>query len=241
MQLKTIIIDDQPEFVEMLCDVIVSAQLPLQIVSKAGNANDGFMAIRKLHPDVVFLDVEMPGKSGIELAKEFTDRNFEIVFTTSHDKYAVQAFKTDAVDYLMKPVDVVELTKAVDRVIARRNEKLLQSKIGSPEQKKITVSTMDGVLFVEIGKIMRLEADNVYTTIYTTDANKIVASKALKDFEDRLANSGFIRVHRSHLINLTFVKKLYKGDNAYLVMQDESVIPVSKSGRDELQKHFDVL
>lgn len=241
MQLKSIIIDDQQEFIELLSEVIKSAALPVTIIATANNANDGFYAIRKLQPDVVFLDVEMPGKSGLELAKELTDRAFEIIFTTSHDKYAVQAFKTDAVDYLLKPVDAVELSKAIDRIIHKHKEKALQTKVASTENKKITVSTLDGVLFVEVNKLMHLEADNVYTTLHLDDASKIVASKSLKDFEDRLVNLGFIRIHKSHLINVAFIKKFYKGDNAYLVLTDDSIVPVSKAGRDLLQNHSDIL
>lgn len=96
-------------------------------------------------------------------------------------------------------------------------------------------------MFIEINKLIHLEADNVYTTLYLDDGSKIVASKSLKDFEDRLNNSGFIRIHKSHLINVAFIKKFYKGDSAYLVMQDDSVIPVSKTGRKFLQNHIDIL
>lgn len=241
MQLKSIIIDDQQDFIDLLTETIKSAALPLVVIATANNANDGFLSIRKLQPDVVFLDVEMPGKSGLELAKELTDRNFDIIFTTSHDKYAVQAFKTDAVDYLLKPVDAVELSKATDRIINKRKEKVLLSKVTSTENKKITVSTLDGVLFVEVNKLMHLEADNVYTTLHLDDATKIVASKPLKDFEDRLVNLGFIRIHKSHLINVGFIKKFYKGENAYIVMTDDSIIPVSKTGRELLQNHSDIL
>jgi len=237
MTLSAIIIDDQQEFIELLSELIKSAELPLSIIAAADNANDGFLSVHKLHPDIVFLDVEMPGKSGLELAKELSDSPCEIIFTTSYDKYAVQAFKTDAIDYLLKPVDAVELTKAFDRVMNRRKEKTLHSKITTSENKKITVSTLDGVLFIEVNKLIRLEADNVYTTLHLQDASKIVASKSLKDFEDRLTNAGFIRVHKSHLINLAFIKKFYKGDNAYVVMQDESIVPVSRSGRELLQNH----
>jgi len=241
MTLSAIIIDDQHDFIDLLSDVIKSTELPLTIVATANNANDGFLSIHKLHPDVVFLDVEMPGKSGLELAKELTDRNFDIIFTTSHDQYAVQAFKTDAVDYLLKPIDAVELTKAIDRVVNRRKEKTLHSKITTSENKKITVSTLDGVLFIEVNKLTRLEADNVYTTLHLEDASKIVASKSLKDFDERLINAGFIRVHKSHLINLAFIKKFYKGDNAYVVMKDESIVPVSRSGRELLQNHSGII
>src|SRR5688572_7007382 len=108
MLLKAIIIDDQQHFIDMLTDLCSSANLQLNIVSTALNANDGFIAIKNLNPDLVFLDIEMPGKSGLDMIKEMGDRDFEVIFTTSHDKYAVEAFKTEAVDYLLKPVDVFE-------------------------------------------------------------------------------------------------------------------------------------
>ncbi|MEO8149624.1 MAG: LytTR family DNA-binding domain-containing protein [Bacteroidia bacterium] len=241
MNLRAVIIDDQQHFIDMLIDLCKAANLQVEVVATANNATDGFLCIRKNEPDIVFLDVEMPGKSGLDLAKEIGNKNFDIIFTTSHDKYAVQAFKTDAIDYLLKPIDASELTKAIDRIITKRNEKILQTKVNSSENKKITVSTLDGVLFVEVNKLLRLEADNAYTTLHLDDATKVVASKSLKDFEDRLINSGFIRIHKSHLINVAFIKKFYKGDNAYLVMQDESIIPVSKTGRELLQNHAAIL
>lgn len=241
MILKTIIIDDQQHFIEMLADLCRSANLPINIMATANNANDGFIAIRNVSPDLVFLDIEMPGKSGLELIKDIHDINFEVIFTTSHDKYAVQAFKTTALDYLLKPIDVYELTKAVDKAIARRKEKMMHATIHDSGNKKITVSTSDGVLFLEVNKLTRMEADNVYTTIYCNDGTKIVASKPLKDFEDRLVNSGFLRIHKSHLINVNYIKKFFKGDNSYLVMKDDSTVPVSKTGREVLQHHEGLL
>ncbi len=241
MLIKAIIIDDQQYFIDMLTDLCRSANLPVNVLSTALNANEGFIAIKNLNPDLVFLDIEMPGKSGLEMIKEMGDRNFEVIFTTSHDKYAVEAFKTEAIDYLLKPVDVFELTKAIDRVAAKRKERFMQSTVQAPGNKKITVSTSDGVLFLEVDKLARLQADNVYTTIFCIDGSKIVASKSLKDFEDRLVNSGFLRIHKSHLINVNFIKKFYKGDNAYLVMKDDSIVPVSKSGRDILQQYEGLL
>jgi len=241
MTLKAVIIDDQQHFIDMLTELCRSANLPVKIMATALNANEGFMTIRNINPDLVFLDIEMPGKSGLDLMKEIGDKNFEVIFTTSHDKYAVEAFKTEALDYLLKPVDVFELTKAVDKVIARRKEKLMHATVHDTGNKKITVSTSDGVLFLEVNKLTRFEADNVYTTIYCNDGSKIVASKPLKDFEDRLVNSGFIRIHKSHLINVNYIKKFYKGDNAYLVMSDDSTVPVSKTGREILQNHEGLL
>jgi len=241
MTLNAIIIDDQQHFIDMLSDLCRSANLQVNIVSTALNASEGFMAIRNLTPDLVFLDIEMPGKSGLEMINEIGERNFEVIFTTSHDKYAVEAFKTQALDYLLKPVDVFELTKAVERVIARRKEKLMHATVHDAGNKKITVSTSDGVLFLEVNKLTRFEADNVYTTIYCNDGTKIVASKPLKDFEDRLTNSGFIRIHKSHVVNVNYIKKFYKGDNAYLVMTDDTTVPVSKTGRDILQNHKGLL
>ncbi len=241
MTLKVIIIDDQQYFIDMLTELCRSANLQLNIMSTALNANDGFLAIKNINPDLVFLDIEMPGKSGLEMIKEMGERSFDVIFTTSHDKYAVEAFKTEAVDYLLKPVDVFELTTAVERVISRRKEKIMQSTVHTPGNKKITVSTSDGVLFLEVDKLVRLEADNVYTTIYCIDGSKIVASKPLKDFEDRLVNSGFLRIHKSHLVNVNFIKKFYKGDSAYIVMKDDGIVPVSKTGREILQQYEGLL
>ncbi|MBL7926137.1 MAG: response regulator transcription factor [Bacteroidia bacterium] len=236
MILKALIIDDQQHFIDMLIDTCKVAKLPVTVVATALNAHDGFIAIRNQKPDLVFLDVEMPGKTGLEMINEIKEKDFEIIVTTSHDKYALQAIKTQAIDYLLKPVDLIELSKAVDSVLSRKREKLMHTTVQHTDYKKLTVSTSDGMLFIEIGKLVRLEADNVYTTIYCIDGSKVIASKPLKDFDERLQSYGFVRVHKSHLINMNCIKKFYRGENAYLVMSDEGIVPVSKTGRDTLQQ-----
>ena len=239
--INAIIIDDDPDFVELLENFIKKANLPMHVIDVALNATDGYTSIRNNKPDVVFLDVEMPGKNGIDLAGDFPERDFEIVFTTSHDRYAVQAFKIEALDYLIKPIDIIALSKVVDRIMKVKNEKIFHVPVQSGmEINKLTIVSKQGIFFVEISKIIRCEADNVYTTIYLLDKKTVVSTKSLKDHESYLKPFGFIRVHKSHLVNVNSIIKYNRGEPGYLQMSDESVIPVSKSWREELHKRINI-
>jgi two-component system LytT family response regulator len=238
--LTAIIIDDQKEFIDMLRDQLTKLPRSVHVIDASMNAESGFLSIQKHRPDLVFLDVEMPGKNGIELANDFPLRDFEIIFTTSHDKYAAKAFKVDAVDYLIKPVDTVELSRAIERAVERRSKRNLLNPVTflSQQKQKIAVPSLDSMVFIELDKIIFCEADNSYTTFILEGNKKIVCTKAIKDFEEQLVKYGFFRVHKSFLVNLAFVVKYIRGNGGMVVMSNNANIPVSRNAKDDLLKRL---
>lgn len=236
--LTAIIIDDEEEFSGILRDQLARISHPVQVIEMCNNAESGFLSIKKHQPDIVFLDVEMPGKSGIDLAGDFPVRDFEIIFTTSHDKYAVRAFKIDAVDYLIKPIDVIELSNAIERVLERRSQKKLLKpvKLFARQSQKISLPSADSMIFIELEKIIYCEADNSYTTLFLDDNRSIVSTKPIKEIEEQLLKYGFFRVHKSFLVNLGFVVKYIKGNGGTVVMRNNKSIPVSRKAKEDLLK-----
>lgn len=238
--MKSIIVDDEKVFRDMLAELIREATPQVEIADVCSSAEKAFMAIKTLEPDIVFLDVEMPGISGIELIDKFPDRNFEVIFTTSHDKYALKALKQEAAEYLIKPVNVIDLINAIEKIEKKRRKKAVQGAVLSaePESPMIALHTGDGISFYDVNTIIRCESETNYTTFYFTNGEKVIVTKQFKDVEQMLQPHGFYRPHKSHLINLTHIKKAYKGDGAYIVMKDGSTVPISRQKKDEFWSRF---
>lgn len=250
--MKAIIIDDELSARTILLELI-KEYFPnvLNIVEVCDNPISGITAIRNHKPDLVFLDVEMPEKSGFEMLRElgFPNIDFNVVFSTAHSHYAVQAFRFSAVDFLLKPVKIEQLIEAVMKVkenIVRNQRELdvekykaLIDNIAKEEDennysnRRIVLSTSDGLLFVNSDDIIRLEADGNYTSVYFTNQKPIFIARQLGDFNEK---NPFLRVHRSHSVNPKHVVKMLKGDNIQLVMRDNSSVEVARSKKDDVQK-----
>ncbi len=238
--MRSIIVDDEQVFRDMLADLIEESLPMVEIVERCSNAEQAFLAIKKLEPDLVFLDVEMTGMTGLELLEQFPDRSFEVIFTTSHDKYALKALKQEAAEYLIKPVNVIELVKAVEKVQRKLRQRSARAESAGEtnESKMIALHTGDGIGFYDVQNIVRCESETNYTTFYFVGGEKIVITKQFKDVEAMLLPHGFYRPHKSHLINTAFIKKAYKGESAYIVMQDGSTIPISRQRKDEFWARY---
>jgi two-component system LytT family response regulator len=243
---KAIIIDDEEGSRETLKNLVTNYTPHVEIVALANSVQTGKEAIQKFQPDFIFLDIQMQNETGFDLL-EAIEIDFDIIFTTAYDQYAVKAFKFCAIDYLLKPIDIDELVKAVDKISKRKKiehsfEKLetliYNQKSGGSGNKKIAVPTLEGLNFIQMNNIIRCEADGAYTYIFTTDGEKILVSKIIKEFEDLLQDYNFFRTHQSHLINLSHIKKYVKGDGGYVVMLDNSSIPVARRKKDEFLKLF---
>jgi two-component system LytT family response regulator len=241
--IKAIIVDDEPYCCETITTLLKDNK-EVEIVAECYNGINGLEAIRKYNPALVFLDVEMPKMNGFEMLKHLPSINFEIIFTTSYDQYALKAIRFSAIDYLLKPVDEEELKNAVQKVIKRTQNpiaeqlEILMQKIHQPSTPvgKIAMPTMEGFQMIKIDSIISCEADSNYTTLHLKGNKKIVVCRNLKDIEELLEDHSFARVHRCHLVNLNEVEKFVKGEGGYLIMSDASSIDVSRNRKDQLIK-----
>ena len=204
-----------------------------------------YEAINELHPDLVFLDIEMPNGNAFDLLEKFNEIDFEIIFTTAYDHYAIKAIKFSAIDYILKPIDPEELVQAVNRLENKVGQKeLLNKKFTAllsnlkPENKikKVAVIEGDGIMFVNISEIIRCEAANNFALFILTDKREVVGTRSLSEYEQLLSEENFMRVHRAHLINLNHIKKFkqIKGEGGPVIMIDDSKVEVSRRSKQEL-------
>jgi len=241
--LKAIIIDDETHCITRLSELLKDfCGDNVQLLDSFSSVKEGISGILKLHPDVVFLDVQMNDKTGFDLLNEIRDINFEVIFTTAYEKYAVQAFKFSAVDYLLKPVDAEDLVAAVNKLnkkisgneISQKINTLFHNLKNNQASKRISIPTVDGISFVDINDIIRCQSEINYTVIFLKDNQKITVAKTLKEFEELLSDYNFYRVHNSHLVNLAYIKKYRKGKGGSISMIDHSEIEVSTRRKEGL-------
>ncbi len=214
--LKAVIIDDEAKARRILESFIAEYCPELIIAGTAPDVVQGVKMIQKEKPDIVFLDIEMPGYNGFQLLEFFDEINFEIIFVTAYSEFALKAFQVSAVDYLLKPVQIEQLVKAVEKAKKLRGNSLIRErletlKVNLQEQKikKIVVPVSEGNLFIDLNEITHLRAEGSYVNIFLKDGNKILVSKNIKDYENQLTTEeGFFRTHRSFLVNVRHVRKV---------------------------------
>lgn len=249
--IKAIIVDDEQHCIDRLKGLLQSSYTnSIELLGEFSSVAEGYKAIQRLKPELVFLDVQIHEKTGFDLLYELGKADFEVIFTTAHDEFAVRAFKFSALDYLLKPVDADDLKAAIDKYKERKKlpqqsservETLLNHvKPGNDPLKKIVIPTSNGFELFNVTDIVRCESDINYTTIYFTDKHKLVVAKTLKEFEEMLSPHGFFRIHNSHLINLDFVKSYNKGKGGSVVLKDGTELEVSTRRKDEFLKWFKV-
>ena len=246
-KLKTIIIDDEQNAVDFIFSIIGEYCPGLEVIGKAFNITEGVERIQELKPDLVFLDVEMPNGTGFDLLAHFPEKNFDVVFITAFNHYAIRAIKFSAVDYILKPINISEFIEAVNRVIQKRtdstsrnneNFKILMENLKTSLPSRLAIPTSDGMEYLNPKDIVRIEADRSYSWFYLTPNRKILVSKHLKEFQDLLSDRYFFRSHNSHLINLKYVRKYVRRDGGYIEMQDGSEIPISRNRKDLFLIHM---
>jgi len=245
--MKGIIVDDESRSRRMLKTLCEDYCEGLEIIGLAASVKEAKELIAQETPDVVFLDIRMPMESGFELLKFYNnDFTFEVIFTTAYDEYAVQAFQFAAIDYLLKPIEIDDLVRAVDRVkdLHKRTSQpkkfeFLQELLTTQKIQKIALTTADGYTFVNFSDIVRCEGDSNYTSIILTDNSTYLITKTLKHFEDLLLGKGFFRIHKSHLVNLNAVRKFIKTKKGGIVETiDGKQMEVSSKKRETLLKHL---
>lgn len=239
--MKAIIIDDEEKARNMLRSLLTEYCSEVTIVAECSNVPTGVAAINEHKPDVIFLDVDMPGYNGFQLLEFFKDIDFEIIFVTAYSEYALQAFRVSALDFLQKPVDIDLLIAAVEKVKKVKGKSninaqlnVLRENIAATAIKKIALPVSDGILFINVADIIYLQAERAYTHIALQNEQKIIASKNIKEFEEMLSgNKNFFRPHRSHIVNLKFVNRILKADGNMIEMNNGNQIPLSKDLKDD--------
>lgn len=242
--ITAIIVDDEPYSCETLATLLERYCPEVKVLDICYSAASALKSINEQKPQLLFLDIEMPHMNGFELLEKLPDIDFELVFTTSYDQYAIKAFRFSALDYLLKPIDQDDLRKTVQKAVNSTSHvspqqiKVLLEKLNHPTQvvNKIAIPTLEGLQMILVESIINCEADRNYTIINTKNKLKIVASKTLKEVEELLEDYPFIRVHHSHIVNLNEVERYVKGEGGYLLMSNGSNIDVSRSRKEFLLK-----
>lgn len=242
--IKAIIIDDEERARNSLSTLLREFCPEVNVLAMAANVPEGVLLINKMRPDLVFLDIEMPDYNGFELLGFFREVDFEFIFVTAYNEYALRAFEVSAVDYLLKPVEIGLLQAAVDKARKRRFANTMQQRIevlrdafAGDELRRIALSLSDGMVFVEVADIELLEADGAYTKVVQRDGTSILVSKKLKVFEDLLLHRpNFARPHRSYIVNLNRIRRYNRGESL-LLMDNGTTIPIARDKKQE----FDAL
>lgn len=242
MKLKAIIIEDEANSREILTNYLAKYCSDVELLGEAASIKEGLSLIGKTNPDLVFLDVEMPFGNAFDLLEKIPERTFETVFVTAYNQYAMDALNAHAAYYLMKPINIDELIKAVDHVSEiKEKENALDNQILKPILKKvdgkITIPQQDGFQVLQISNILYCKADDNYTEIYLEN-KKILVSKTLKYFEDALSSFSFARIHKSYLVNVNEIVKYRKGKGGSVVISSGKELLVSASKKKELLAYF---
>jgi two-component system LytT family response regulator len=247
--LRTVIIDDEAHVRETLSRLLVMHCPQVKVVGEAYSVASGLKIIHELNPQLVLLDIKMDDGSGFDLLRSLEVIDFKVIFITAYEKYAVQAFKFAAIDFLLKPVNPEELADAVMRAETLVQEhfntqlQAMQENLRSDirQKKKIVLKTLDNVYLVDMQDITHCESDGCYTSVHLSVGDKIIISKNLGEFEEMLGESGFYRVHKSYLINLMHIKRFEKQEGGYIILTGDDKVPVASRKREELMELFEKL
>lgn len=238
--MNAVIIDDEKKGREILTGLVEKYCPGVKIIGTASSAEEGFEVIKANEPDLVFLDIEMPNGNGFSLLNRFDEITFEIVFTTAYDNYAIQAIRHHALDYLLKPIDIDELRLAVESAknaigrkpqVNRYSEFIAERKLEF--NGRIALPIKEGIVYLNVSEIIRVESDGSYSTFYSGDGKKYVVSKNIGEYEMILPAKEFFRSHKSHLINMKKVKKYLRTEGYFAEMEDGSIIEISRRKKDE--------
>lgn len=246
-KIRALIVDDEQDAVEFISSIIREYCHSIEVVGKANNVIQGVAEINDKKPDLVFLDVEMPNGTGFDLLAQFPEKNFDVVFITAFNHYAIKAIKFSAVDYILKPININEFIEAVNRVIKKRSDniqhanesiKTLMENLRSAYPSRLAIPTADGMEYLNPKEIIRIEADRSYSWFFLNGDRKILVSKHLKEFQELLSDRYFFRSHNSHLVNLKYVKKFIRKEGGYIEMTNGSMIPISRNRKDLFLAHM---
>jgi two-component system LytT family response regulator len=230
--------------VELLARELAEYCPQVQVVGRSTTSEDGLRLIQILQPDVVFLDIEMPRMNGFQLLETIGTLSFHLIFVTAYNEFAVKAFRFSALDYLLKPIDTLDLQEAVRKAerqqrVDPRQLDLLKSQFHSRQvADKIAVPYQQGVIFLPVGEIIYCESDSNYTKIIATQNRQYLLTRTLRDVQEVLEERNFLRIHRQYVINLDQIKLFMKGEGSYVIMTNEVSIPVARNQKEKLVQRF---
>lgn len=231
------IIDDDQKSIQIIQYLIESYCPSMKVVCSANNIDDGAKIIISHKPEIVFLDVEMPGGTGFELLEMIKARDFDVIFITAHNKYAISAIKHSALDFLLKPIETKEFMEAIERIKNNKRSKsanyeILLENLNNKKPKKLAVTSSKGYEYIPVDHIVRIESERSYARIFLQNGRVIMVSKCLNEYQNMLDPNTFFRIHNSHLINLNHVIMYFRTDGGYVEMSDKSKIPISRSKKE---------
>ncbi|MEO9806096.1 MAG: LytTR family DNA-binding domain-containing protein [Reichenbachiella sp.] len=246
-KLKAILVDDEQDSRQILSNYLAKYCPDVELMAACKNIQEGLEAIKKISPDLLFLDIEMPFGTGFDLLEQVEDISFETVFVTAYDNYAIQALNMSAAYYLLKPIDIDELVNAVDKIKSEKEQNVdsfhVQVLLDNIKQenerpKKIMLPTFEGFEIVPIDQIIYCEADDNFTKFHLKDGKPLLISKTLKHFEEMLPKTKFVRIHRSSLINTDYVVRYTKGKGGYVTMENDVELEVSPKKKPQFLEAF---
>jgi len=240
--IRSVIIDDEQHCVRALLNDLQQHCPSIELVDTCYSAKEGMMSVKKNHPDLVFLDVEMPWMNGFEMLEVLGDVSFSIIFTTAHDEFAAKAFRISAIDYLLKPIDANDLKAAVQKVEKKMEEgsslqhitNLLRNMRQPSAEQKIALPQREGYEFIDVSAIIYCEAEGAYTKVFITDKKTMLISRSLGDVEELLPTEMFQRIHHSTLINVNYISQFLRTDGGYVVLKNGEKLSVSKAKKEML-------
>lgn len=244
--IRAIIIDDEQHCINWLKELVKTSTTCIDVVASYTSVDTALKELQHLDIDVVFLDILFEEKTGFDFLKDLANNQMEVIFTTAHAQFAITALKLSAIDYLLKPIDKEDFAAAVKKLQDRMSKKEIAQKLEvlfnnlqkQDVHKKISLPTADGYTFVEVQNIIHCQADINYTHLFLQGNQKLTVSKSLKYFEELLSNCNFFRIHNSHLINLSYVRKYTKGKGGYVTMADNSQLEVSTRRKESFLKYL---
>ena len=244
-KLSAIIVDDEEHCRETLVKQLEWSCPEVEVIGHAESIQEAIVLLEGKTPDVLFLDIEMPGGTGFDLLEKLPEINFAIIFTTAYDDFALDAFQVHAVDYLLKPIDGDTLKNAIEKVQKTIPEnpkvnfdRLLEYMTSHKTSKKVAFPVLDGLTFVELDDIIRCESEGTYCHIFLLNQPKIFLSKTLKQVSELINNEKFLRVHNSHLVNSAFIKRYIRGKGGQIIMEDGAIIPVSRGRKSDFLQNL---
>lgn len=248
MKKKVLIIDDENRTRDFVKKMIDSFNLDLDVFTDGENVETGIEAINRIQPDILLLDIQMPDGTGFDVLNSIETKNFEVIFITAYQEYAIKAIKFSALDYILKPIDSEELHSsiitAIDSLEFKREETkfiALENNIQPNNRRKLVLKTQECVYVVDLNEIIRCEADKNYTFFYLNSGKKILVSRTLKDYETMLNGYGFFRIQQSHLINLEYLDRYDKQQGGAVIMKDGASVPLSPAKKDQFFKLLEKL